>query len=310
MIVLLTERLILRWFRPDDAAVAFELVNDPDWIRNIGDRGVRSIDDARAWIENRVSASYFEHGFGSWAMQRREDGALLGTCGLVRRASLPTLDLGYALLPRARGQGYVREAATACLAYARDVLEEPRVFAITYPSNVASVRALESIGMQHEQTTMLPGEARESAVFSWTGATPTTGDRQAIDAVARRLFAAFDNRGGKVPTVAALPALFAPDARVTVADARGATTTNVRDFLLPRAALLESRLREFSEDEIEARTEITGAIAQRWCVYEKAGILDGEPFRARGTKAMQLVKIAGRWKLVALAWQDYPATVD
>ena len=315
MMVLRTERLVLRWFAADDAAFILELVNDPDWLKNIGDRGLRTVDEARAWIESRLVASYLEHGYGLWAMQRREDGALVGMCGLVRRPSLPLLDVGFALVPRARRQGYVREAAAACVAYAFRVLEEPRVLAITSPSNLASIRVLESIGLRHERTEVLADDTRESAVYGSNanagveGHAPLSGDadRDAIARVARRFFCAFDNRGDTIATVAALPALFLRDAIVTTVGAAGTETSRLHDFITPRATLLTSRrVREFSEAETEARTDLVGSVAQRWCRYEKSGVFDGKPFRGGGVKTMQLVKMAGRWKIAALAWEDQP----
>ncbi len=308
MHVLRTERLLLRWFSADDAAFVLALVNDPGWLEHIGDRGLRTEEDARAWIETRLVGGCVDFGFGFWAMEGRSDGVLLGMCGLVHRASLPTLDVGYALAPIARGRGYAREGAAACLAYARDVLREPRVLAITGPTNAASIRVLESIGMRHEKTVVLDGETRQSAVFSWAGAeSGVDGDLAQIDDVARRLFSAFDNRGGAIAHVAALPSIFLRDAVVSWAtlEPEGLKSASVREFITPRAALLETRLREFSERETEARTDICGAIAQRWCRYEKSGTLDGAPYRGIGTKTMQLVRTTeGRWKIAALAWQD------
>lgn len=315
MRVLRTERLDLRWFSADDAASVVELVTDPGWIEHIHANGPRTLDAARAWIESRLVASYLEHGYGLWAVERRDDGAFLGMCGLVRRASLPDTDVGYALLPAARGHGYAREAAAACLAYARDVLGLPRLLAITSPKNVASIRLLGALGMEHERTEVLAGETRESAVFRTIlrrddrpeAAASGVRAEEAIDAIAARFFAAFDNRVGVDSKVAALPALFLPGALVSVAGVDGVVTTNVRDFLVPRAALLAGgRLRDFSEGETEARTDVFGRIAQRWSRYQKRGVLDGAPFHGGGVKTMQLVETARGWKIAALAWHDEP----
>ncbi|RZJ05500.1 MAG: GNAT family N-acetyltransferase, partial [Rubrivivax sp.] len=98
MHILDTERLALREFTPLDAPFLLRLVNEPGWLRNINDPGVRTLDDALAWAEKRLFAPYRERGHGFWGVQRREDGVLVGMCGLFKRAVLPEPDLGYALL--------------------------------------------------------------------------------------------------------------------------------------------------------------------------------------------------------------------
>jgi RimJ/RimL family protein N-acetyltransferase len=166
-VVLRTVRLVLREFTAADAAFVVALVNDPDWLRFIGERNVRTDDDARQFIAEQLVAKYRSQGFGLWAMQRQDDGALLGMCGLVARATLADIDLGYALLPQHRGAGYVREAAAACLDHAARVLGLPRVVAITRPDNAASIRVLQSLGMLHEDTLTLPGTTHTTLLFGW-----------------------------------------------------------------------------------------------------------------------------------------------
>lgn len=167
MPILDTPRLTLREFTTDDAGFIVELLNDPGWLRYIGDRGVRTEADARAWIDERLVGSYRRHGYGLWAMQRRTDGALLGMCGLVRRDSLPDPDVGYALMSHARGHGLAREAAAACLQYASRHLGLGRVLAITRPDNESSVATLRAIGMRLRERRTLDGDDHESLVFEW-----------------------------------------------------------------------------------------------------------------------------------------------
>jgi [ribosomal protein S5]-alanine N-acetyltransferase len=166
MNVLQTPRLALRWFGAHDAAVVVELLNDPLWLRFIGERHVRSEDDARAWIESRLVEAYRRQGYGLWAMVRRDDDAVIGMCGFVRRDTLPDVDIGYALLPRFRGQGYVREAAAACLAHGATVLGFRRILAITRPANQRSIAVLQSLGMVLERTAVLGDDDHESLVFA------------------------------------------------------------------------------------------------------------------------------------------------
>lgn len=160
MAVLETDRLVLRTFTLDDAPFILELLNDPHFVRFIGDRKVRTLDDARVYIEDRLIRSYETHGYGLYHTARKSDGAAIGMCGLVRRDALETADIGYALLPAFRGAGLAREAAAAVLTFARDSLGLPRLLAIVQPENVESIRLLQSVGMTFERSiTLAPGES-------------------------------------------------------------------------------------------------------------------------------------------------------
>jgi RimJ/RimL family protein N-acetyltransferase len=302
MKVLETERLTLRWFGERDAAFVLELVNDPGWIANIGDRGLRTEEAASAWIAERLVASYWRNGHGLWAMERREDGALVGMCGLVDREGLPEIDVGYALVPRHRGQGYAREGARASLEYARDVLGKRRVLAIVKPGNRASIRVLKAIGMTAHGEHRLAGEAGADALFAWEG-----DARDDVDALASRFFASFGNRG-RAPRVAALPSMFTPGAVVSIVKKgapRGVETCGVRDFVEPRAALLAGgHLRDFEEHEESHETRVDGALAHRSSRYRKSGVRGGERFEGAGRKHFQLVRTERGWKIASLAWED------
>lgn len=159
MTVLATDRLMLRRLTLEDASFILELMTEPSWIRFIGDRGVRTSADARAYIRDGPMVMYEAYGFGLYATQRRRDGALLGLCGLIKREALEEADLGFAFLPRYWGQGYAREAATAVLVYAKEKHGLARVLAITALDNQRSIRLLESLGFGFENVIKLsPGD--------------------------------------------------------------------------------------------------------------------------------------------------------
>jgi RimJ/RimL family protein N-acetyltransferase len=164
--VLETERLALRRFDEGDAAFILELVNDPDWIRFIGDKRVCSLEDARGYIARGPLAMYERCGFGLYLVEAKGSGEPLGMCGLIRREGLADVDIGFAFLPRHRGQGLAREAAAACLAYGRDVLKIARVVAITSRDNEDSARLLEWLGMRFEKTVSLPGDPEELRLYA------------------------------------------------------------------------------------------------------------------------------------------------
>ena len=166
MTVLETERLSLRHLAEDDAAFILELVNDPDWLRYIGDRGVRSLDDARAYVLNGPVASYARHGFGLYLVELRDGRAPVGMCGLLRRDWLADVDVGFAFLPRFRGLGLAHEAARAILDFGTEALGLPRIAAIVSPENRGSIRLLEKLGMRFERMALPPGGEQEVCVYS------------------------------------------------------------------------------------------------------------------------------------------------
>jgi len=150
--LLQTERLRLREMNAADAPYVLEQLNEPSFIRNIGDRQVRTLEDAERYLDNRVIASYRRHGFGMYVMELKSTGEPVGMAGLVKRDSLEDVDIGYALLERHWGQGYALEAAAAVLAHALKVLELPRVVAITEPANEASQALLRKLGLRYVRT--------------------------------------------------------------------------------------------------------------------------------------------------------------
>ncbi|HVT71726.1 MAG TPA: GNAT family N-acetyltransferase [Lacunisphaera sp.] len=159
MPILQTARLSFRELALGDAPFVLELLNDPTWLRFIGDRGVRDLDGARAYITGGPAASYAQHGFGLWLVERRQDGVPVGLCGLLKRETLPDVDIGFAFLERHQGKGYGSEAAVATMTHAREVLGLKKVVAVTAPGNTGSVRVLEKLGLRYERMVELKAGA-------------------------------------------------------------------------------------------------------------------------------------------------------
>jgi ribosomal-protein-alanine N-acetyltransferase len=166
--VLETERLALRRLTPEDAAFMRRLVNEPSWLEFIGDRGVRTEEDAREYLRTGAIASYETHGFGLWAVTLRDSDAPIGICGLVRRDFLDDVDLGFAFLPEFQAKGYGREAGAAVVDYARRVLGLARLVAITVPANSRSIALLEKLGFVLEKKMEHPGRS-EVLLFAREG---------------------------------------------------------------------------------------------------------------------------------------------
>ncbi|HEX7992211.1 MAG TPA: GNAT family N-acetyltransferase [Stenotrophomonas sp.] len=167
MSLIQTERLQLRLLRDDDgdAAAMLQLLNEPGFHEFIGDRGVRTLEQAREYVQKHTFGSYAANGFGMYAIERRSDGAWLGNAGLVRREGLPCADVGYALLGAYTGQGYALEAVQGVLAYARGTLGLGELRAIVSQGNARSVALLEKVGFRDDGTVVLPGKDEQLLLF-------------------------------------------------------------------------------------------------------------------------------------------------
>src|SRR5580698_5337536 len=162
--VIRTARLDLRELDPGDAEFILELLNEPGFIRFIGDKGVRTLADARDYIHHGPKDSYARNGFGLYAACLR-DGTPIGMCGLVKRDGLDDPDVGFAFLSRYWSKGYAVESAGAVLSYAVEVLHLERIVAITSPDNWSSIAVLEKIGFKFERMIRLVDHSPELKLF-------------------------------------------------------------------------------------------------------------------------------------------------
>jgi RimJ/RimL family protein N-acetyltransferase len=150
----------------DDAEFMLGLLNEPSWLQFIGDRGVRTLDDARAYILNGPVATYARLGFGFYIVELKDGGIPIGICGLVKRDYLDDVDIGYAFLPQHWSHGYAYEAAAAVLAYAIGTLGLKRIVAITSSDNHSSARLLAKLGLRHERMLVYPDTHEAVRLFA------------------------------------------------------------------------------------------------------------------------------------------------
>ena len=165
MKVLETDRLVLRWLSTGDAEFVLELLNEPSFLQFIGDKGVRTLEDARNYILNGPVDMYNRLGFGLYLTELKEGGVPIGMCGLIKRDGLEDVDIGFAFLPRFWAKGYAYESASAVMAYGKDVLGLKRIVAITSPDNDASGKLLEKLGLKFERMIRLSKDAEEVRLF-------------------------------------------------------------------------------------------------------------------------------------------------
>jgi [ribosomal protein S5]-alanine N-acetyltransferase len=166
MIIAQTPRLVLRLLGNGDAAFILELLTDPAFRANVGDRGVHDLHSAARYIEVGPGASYAQHGFCMYAVVHRQSAQVLGLCGLLRRDSHPDVEIGFAMLPAGRGQGFASEAAAAALRLGIEHFALKRIVAITAPDNTGSIRILERLGFRFERMVRFTSDG-DSRLFAF-----------------------------------------------------------------------------------------------------------------------------------------------
>ena len=160
-----TQRLLVRPITIDDAPFILTLLNEPSFLRYIGDKQVRTVEYARQYILNGPAASYERHGFGLCLMELKELHTPVGMCGILKRDGLPDPDIGFALIPDFWNKGLAFEAATAVLKDARERLKLDRILAITSLDNDASINLLERLGFRFERVMQLTPESDPVKLF-------------------------------------------------------------------------------------------------------------------------------------------------
>lgn len=159
-----TPRLLIRRLDATDAPFILRLVNEPSFLENIGDRGVRSLDDARAYLAKGPFASYEQHGFGLFHVSLKAGGEAIGMCGLLKRDWLDAPDVGFAFFPEFWSKGYAYESSVGVIEWGRRTFGITRVVGIVKPANMGSIRVLEKLGMTFARVVTSP-EGQVSSLF-------------------------------------------------------------------------------------------------------------------------------------------------
>jgi len=170
VIICESERLLLRVLHPtNDAAFVLDLLNQPSFIQNIADRGVRTLADATRYIETGPLAMYARHGIALFRTELKDTHEPIGLCGLLHRDWLGDVDVGFAFLPQYWSKGYAFESAAAGMNWGREHKGLTRIVAITAPHNTGSQRVLEKLGLKYTKTVRSP-EGQESRLYTPDGA--------------------------------------------------------------------------------------------------------------------------------------------
>jgi RimJ/RimL family protein N-acetyltransferase len=163
--ILETERLSLREFNTADAAFIIQLLNSEGWLKFIGDRHIKTIEQAENYLTNGPMKSYSVNGFGLSMVELKNTHTPIGMCGLIKRDNLPDIDIGFAFLEEFMGNGYAFEIAQATINFAKESLKKETILAITIPTNVRSINLLKKIGMKFEKNFSFEGSTEELMLF-------------------------------------------------------------------------------------------------------------------------------------------------
>ena len=151
-----TDRLYLRYLTFEDAPFIIELLNEQSYIRNIGDKKVRTQDDAKKYLMTGPMESYKKNGFGLFCVELKDTRTVIGTCGMLKRNFLKVVDIGYAFLPKFRSMGYAYEVGAGVLAYSKKAFSLSKVAAIVNSDNESSIRLLEKLGFCYKEMVTPP----------------------------------------------------------------------------------------------------------------------------------------------------------
>ncbi|MFD0863561.1 GNAT family N-acetyltransferase [Sungkyunkwania multivorans] len=162
-----TERLYLKPTCKDDALFLLELMNTPKWHRFIGDRSIKTVEDAEKYIEEKMTPQLERLGYSNYTVIRKSDGEKLGTCGLYDREGLEGIDIGFAFLPQFEGQGYAFESANRIKEAAIHEFHLDLINAITVKDNLPSQRLLEKLGLTFVKTIQIPNDPEELLLYQW-----------------------------------------------------------------------------------------------------------------------------------------------
>lgn len=163
--ILRTDRLVLRRVTTNDAQLLLAIWNDPAFIQYVGDRGIRTEDDALRAMQEGALKLWSESGFGPYGVFEAGTRQGMGVCGLFQRENLDAPDIGYGFLPAGRGRGFALEAAAAVRDHAREAMGLKRICAIVTPDHNRSIRLLEKLGMTREGAVRMPDEDEDLLLY-------------------------------------------------------------------------------------------------------------------------------------------------
>jgi RimJ/RimL family protein N-acetyltransferase len=288
-----TDRLELDSITLEDAEFILALVNTAGWLRFIGDRKIRTAEDARVYIQKIIEKPDQHY----WVARLREENIPVGIITFLKRDYLEHYDIGFAFLPEYAGKGYAYEAAASVL---YDVINDPThkiILATTVKENSSSIKLLEKLGLRFEQEIRVDEEP-----LSVYGAST---DKLMLDKLTKDFYSLFTNAKGKPLALERISDMCYAEASIVKYSEGKAEFFSVATFVSPRKVILsDGTLTEFEEYEVFEETSVSGHVAQRLSRYRKNGCLNGAYFERGGSKLFQYARADSGWKISSIIWED------
>lgn len=287
-----TERLQLKILTDNDHPFILELVNTPGWLQFIGDRNIKTEEQAKAYIQKVTESPQIYY----WTVTPANENRTIGIITLVKREYLEHFDLGFAFLPDFEGKGYAAEATRAVMYSVPEISKDDKILAITTEENHRSVKLLEKLKFCFDCVI----EADDKTLWQYA----LSKDHLLIGKSVHDFYRIFSNTFQQ-PEFDRIYELCSSFASIIKKSGDSAEIYDLESFIDPRKKILtDGTLTEFSEWETAEETRVVGNIAQRYSTYRKKGMLHGKYFEASGHKIFQLMKENGSWKIVHVIWED------
>jgi RimJ/RimL family protein N-acetyltransferase len=287
-----TDRLLIEPLTENDSDFILELVNTDGWIRFIGNRNINTPADAVVYIQKIIG----NPGITYWVVKLKESQLKAGVVTFIKRDYLDHSDIGFAFLPGFANNGYAFEASNTVLDSMVKNSGLSLVLATTIPENFYSIKLLKKLGFRFDKEIEVGNEKLHVYEVS--------ADKLRIDEITRSFFRVFTNTNNITPNLALLNTLCIPEVLI-INRTNSDDIYNLASFIEPRLQLLTNgTLKDFEEQEIFGETEIIHNIAQRYCEYQKTGILEGKSFKQKGHKLLQFIKTNEGWKISSVIWED------
>ncbi len=291
--IITSNRLLLAKLSPEDVDFIYELVNSPGWLKFIGDRNVKTKEDARLLIQKIISNPNINY----WIVRVREQLRPIGIVSFIKRDYLDHHDIGFAFLPQHSGQGYAQEAATSLLQNLAKENLYSKIVATTVKDNASSIALLKKLGFQFDKQIVADNE--ELLLYS------ILLDKFLIDQLTKSFFNIFTNLDNQSVNLSVIFDLCLYETIIIKKSIQKDEVYHLQTFIEPRQKILtDGTLTSFEEREVAEETKIIGRIAQRFSKYEKKGSFKGQDFKQQGNKIFQFVKTANGWKINAVVWED------
>jgi RimJ/RimL family protein N-acetyltransferase len=289
----ITERLTLNFLSIHETDFIYELVNTAEWIKYIGDRNIRTKEDALNYVQKIIDNPNINY----WVVKLKTEQISIGIITFIKRDYLEHHDIGFAFLPKYGKNGYAYEAANTVLEDAIKNNNHQQILATTVKENTYSIKLLKKLGLSFEKEIEMGKDLLQIYALA--------NNKFFINELTKNFFGLFTNSKQKQLTIEKINTLCLPETVIIKKDKNKEEIYNLESFISPRKKILtDGTLTEFEEYEFFEETKIINNLAQRFSKYEKKGFLNREYFEGKGIKLFQYTNTLNGWKINAVIWED------